>query len=387
MDDIVSRIQTLASEADLAGRARIQSALRSALSGLESPQDTLIQLYNGHLRNAVVRLGISSGLFRSLSQSQDPLSVAQLAKQSGASPQLFERLLRYLASNNIIEEVGQGQFKGNKTTHVLADEKAEILASHSFDFTSRVVQAFPDFIVESGFADVTDVAKTPFQKAFNTDLPCFTWLSQHPEHVESLQQVMKTFQSGEWIVGFGQFEKEALETEHNPERVFFVDVGGGSGHQCVGVSDKYPGLQGRLVVQDLPEVVKHLSEIPGVRIEANDIFQEQNIKGAKFYYLRRIFHDWPDAQCVQILRNLRSAMASDSRILINEVILPETSVPWQSAMADLAVMILLGGRERTRTQWATLAEQSGLQIAHIHEYNDFVTFHSVLVLEIDKVQL
>ncbi|OJI97340.1 hypothetical protein ASPVEDRAFT_49365 [Aspergillus versicolor CBS 583.65] len=385
MDSAISQIQTLAREAGPADKARFQSVLRQALSDLESPQDSLIQLYNGHLRIAVVRLAISSGLFRSLSQSQDALSVTQLAEHCTADYGHIERILRYLASNNIIEEVGQGQFKANKTTHILADGKAGIFASHSFDFTGRIVQAFPEFIIENNYEDVTDGTKTPFQKAFDTDLHCFSWLAQYPELVEQMQQVMKSFRSGDWIQGFDQFEKDALDSEDQSERIFLVDVGGGSGHQCIEVRDRYPGLHGRLVVQDLPEVVKEAPEIPGVKIEANDMFQEQKVKGAKFYYLRRIFHDWPDAQCIQILKNLRSSMASDSQVLIDEVVLPETNVPWQTAMADLAMMILLGGRERTQKQWAALAEQSGLRIAYIHAYNDPVAFHSVVVLELDHV--
>lgn len=47
MDSVISQIQTLAREAGPADKARLQSVLRQALSDLESPQDTLIQLYNG----------------------------------------------------------------------------------------------------------------------------------------------------------------------------------------------------------------------------------------------------------------------------------------------------------------------------------------------------
>lgn len=96
-----------------------------------------------------------------------------------------------------------------------------------------------------------------------------------------MQQVMKSFRSGDWIQGFDELEKEALDAQQDSERVFLVDVGGGSGHQCIEVRDRYPGLHGRLVVQDLPEVVKEVSEIPGVKIEANDMFQEQKAKGKK----------------------------------------------------------------------------------------------------------
>lgn len=98
-----------------------------------------------------------------------------------------------------------------------------------------------------------------------------------------MQQVMKSFRSSDWIQGFDQFEKEALDAEDNSERVFLVDVGGGSGHQCIEVRDRFPGLHGRLVVHDLPEVVKEVLEIPGIKIEANDMFQEQKVIGKGDY--------------------------------------------------------------------------------------------------------
>ncbi|KAL4945873.1 hypothetical protein BDV06DRAFT_229738 [Aspergillus oleicola] len=368
MENIVSQIRALATEADPVGLANIQSALRQALFDLERPQDTLMQLYNEHLRIAVVRIGISSGLFRSLSQSLGPLSVHQLAKQTKISPQLCERITRFLASNKMIDEAGQSHFKANKNTNLLANPAAEAFASHAFDLAGPAIQALPGFIIETGYADVTDSAKTPFQKAFNTDLSCFAWMIQNPEQLGVLQQVMKSWQSSDWMIGFELFEKEAINAEGNSERVFFVDVGGGSGHQCAAVRDKYIGLKGQL----------ELSEVSGVRVEANDFLQEQ-----KFYYLRHVLHDWPDAQCIQILQNLRSAMTQDSRVLINEVTLPETNVPWQSAMADLSMMVLLGARERTREQWAMLAQQSGLRITDVHEYNDSMALSWVIVLEID----
>lgn len=137
--------------------------------------------------------------------------------------------------------------------------------------------------MENNYEDVTDGTKTVFQKAFDTDLHCFSWLGQHPDQVEEMQQVMKSFRSSDWIQGFDQFEKEALDAEDNSERVFLVDVGGGSGHQCIEVRDRFPGLHGRLVVHDLPEVVKEVLEIPGIKIEANDMFQEQKVIGKGDY--------------------------------------------------------------------------------------------------------
>jgi hypothetical protein len=61
----------------------------------------------------------------------------------------------------------------------------------------------------------------------------------------------------------------------------FVDVGGGTGQQCVAVRRKWPGLPGRVVLQDLPAVVAE-AEVPegyGIEVMAYDFFTPQPVKG------------------------------------------------------------------------------------------------------------
>lgn len=101
--------------------------------------------------------------------------------------------------------------------------------------------------------------------------------------------------------------------------------------------------------------------------------------GAKFYYLRRIMNDWPDTECARILRNVAAAMNTDSRILVDEVVLPDTGAHWLATMADIAMMIGLGGKERTTQQWKSLAERVGLRIEEIHPYAA-ATYTSTVVL-------
>lgn len=45
--------------------------------------------------------------------------------------------------------------------------------------------------------------------------------------------------------------------------------------------------------------------------------------------MHKIMHDWPDYECVQILTHLRDAMAVDSRIFINDCIVPDQGSPLQ----------------------------------------------------------
>ena len=123
---------------------------------------------------------------------------------------------------------------------------------------------------------------TPFQKGHDTDLPAFQWLAQQPKLFAALQQVMTAMQSDKWLTDFGLLSKATavLDTAPNThEKPFFVDVGGGHGHQCIQLLEKYPSLRGRLVLQDLPQAVEKLPAIDGVRVMAQDFFEKQSIRG------------------------------------------------------------------------------------------------------------
>lgn len=248
----------------------------------------------------------------------------------------------------------------------------------------------PDFLAENNYQDITDITNTPLQKAHNTSLASFEWFVQNPKHFENLQKVMTSLQGSQWTEDLTIFNEEVQKIPYSApkasEKPFFVDVGGGHGHQCSELGKKYPNLLGRLVLQDLPEGVGGLAPIEGVKVEAYDFFQPQTITGwysktsfqaakrltlsilgAKFYYLRRIMHDWPDKEAAVILRNTAAAMGPDSRILIDDVVLPETGASWLSTLADLAMMAF-GGKERTLAQWNSLASSAGLRVEHVHPY-------------------
>ncbi|KAJ5669145.1 S-adenosyl-L-methionine-dependent methyltransferase [Penicillium macrosclerotiorum] len=383
MDSILDQIRDLSQRSDEAGQLRIQKALRDIQTELQSPKDLLMDLANSFVLIGTIRLGADLGLFRHFASQKEPLTVSQLADLTGASPQLLERFLRYLASTNIIKEVAANQYQANTTTFVLADPKGDAMIYHGFDNHAPTVMAMPAFFAENNYQDIDSVLKTPFQKAHNTTLSSFEWYVKNPEHFENLQKVMTSLEGVEWTVGFNHFESEAKKIPSSlpvsSEKPFFVDVGGGHGHQCIQLGKKYPNLLGRLVLQDLPAAVNKLAPIEGVKAVAHDFFEEQPITDAKFYYLRRIMHDWPDRECSNILRNIASAMSAESRILIDEVVLPDTGAHWQATMADITMMIGLGGKERTAQQWQALADLSGLQIELIHTYTAS-TYTSVIVM-------
>jgi demethylsterigmatocystin 6-O-methyltransferase len=92
-------------------------------------------------------------------------------------------------------------------------------------------------------------------------------------------------------------------------------------------------------------------------------------------------HDWPDNEAEKILRNTAAAMNPDSRILIDDTVLPDTGANWQATMADLSMMAF-GGKERNESQWKLLAKNAGLRVEQIHAYvASTYTAIVVLVLE------
>ena len=77
-------------------------------------------------------------------------------------------------------------------------------------------------------------------------------------------------------------------------------------------------------------------------------------------------HDWPDERCRDILRSIIPAMRPGySKILLNEIVLPNTGCTPFFAAADINMMSILAGMERTHMHWCELIESVGLEVVRI----------------------
>ncbi|KAF7924948.1 uncharacterized protein EAE98_007036 [Botrytis deweyae] len=366
MDAIVTQIQKLTANADEAARKKLIDTLQTLQYNIETPYDTLQRFAGLHLQISAARIGVDLGIFNAIQESKDPISVETLALKTKAAPELLGRILRYLASVGQIKETSKDHFSSSSTTPVLADKNYQGGIHHFFDTVGPVLQQLPDFLAETKYQDITDNSKTALQPTFKTDLPGFIWFPKQPQRFGYFQQVMTVQRAGAvtWLSAFPS-RQELGDFQNKP---VFVDIGGGFGHQCIAVKETFPELSGKLVLQDLPQTLEHVPEINGVEIIVHNFFEPQVIKDAKFYYLRNILHDWPDDKAVIILRNLIPALGPDSRILIDDMVLPNENVHWQAAQLDLTMMSALGSKERTEEQWRSLIDAAGLKILKIIPY-------------------
>lgn len=88
--------------------------------------------------------------------------------------------------------------------------------------------------------------------------------------------------------------------------------------------------------------------------------------GARAYYMRNIFHDWPDAQCKEILSHIAKAMDKEnSKLIINELVVPNKGATVLHGQMDLTMMATFCAMERTESHWFELVESAGLVISKI----------------------
>lgn len=154
----------------------------------------------------------------------------------------------------------------------------------------------------------------------------FEELSEHsPERRQRYSEAMSWMNAGP-----GLEPKYVVDQPLWSSAKTVVDVGGAHGDVSIALAQRYSTI--RCIVQDRAEVAaegqrrlseKHLALDPRVTFTAHDFFTDQPLRDVDVFYLRWILHDWSDAYAARILRGLIPALTPRSRVVVNEMILPE----------------------------------------------------------------
>ncbi|MER6774786.1 methyltransferase [Streptomyces bacillaris] len=281
-----------------------------------------------------------------------PASVESLARDSGADADALNRVMRVLAAEGIFAEGPTGVFGLEPMGKLLCTSTAGSLSNFADLMGGQSYQAWSEAIYS------VRTGKPAFDHVFGQ--PHFDWLAENPEAAADFNRA----QAG--LVSL----RMAPLLEHDWSGVgTVVDVGGGNGALLAALLSRHEHLRG--VLFDLPHVV---GEADPVLREADVLTRCERVGGNFFgalpgggdvYALAQILHDWGTEDAVSILRNCRAAMPAGGRILILEQVIPEDSQPHPAKLLDLHMLVLLGGRERTESDWHDLLAQSGFRIEKI----------------------
>jgi len=155
---------------------------------------------------------------------------------------------------------------------------------------------------------------------------------------------------------------DTSSTEH------VVDVGGASGTIIAALLGKNPALRGTIlelahVVPEARRVVAEHGLSSRCRVMEGDFFK--SVPDADLCILRRIIHDWDDEQSIRILSNCARALRKNGKVVLLERVLPEDECSSQTALADLNMLVLVPGCERTAKQFSDLLKAAGLRLDRI----------------------
>jgi hypothetical protein len=153
-----------------------------------------------------------------------------------------------------------------------------------------------------------------------------------------------------------------------------ADLGGGGGSLIAAILSAHPHLHGVLV--DRPESI----EAAKPRFESGHLASRSKLGAADLraeapppadtYLLKHVLHGYNDTAAGELLRNCRSPMAPDARLLIIEFVLPDVvSAPdphlQPRLFSDLNMLAVTGGKERSASEWKALLQAAGFTMTQL----------------------
>ncbi|XPS77150.1 hypothetical protein M3J07_009187 [Ascochyta lentis] len=356
----------------------LYEAARRLMLSVEDPMSVGSRVQFNARAAAVSQVAIDLKIFELLAKEPSKRwTVGELERHTGAEATLLDRIMRTLAVNNLVFEVAHSVYSASHITARCASAAFRAGLAHSKNLIWPGLQVLPTFLAEIGYKNPHDPSKSASMKGVGFDGDVMVYLKKNPEKAAASYLFMaeNKKEAAKWVDGKVPTNDLILSNEEIADgRVMLVDVGGGSGHQCEALRKAFPHLKGRILVQDLPFMVDRIdmehARTVQFEVVPHDFFQPQPVCGAKVYYMRNVLHDWDDDRASAILSQTRQAMAKDSVIFVDEIILPLVGASSRQVHMDMAVMVFAGAMERTETQWKDLLGSNGFRIRDVWVYDE-----------------
>lgn len=285
--------------------------------------------------------------------ASEPMTATQLAEATGSDARALYRVMRYLASLGIFQADEQERFGLTPMAELLKSDAPDSMRS-----MSRIMGRVGPGTV-SGLLDGVRTGKNPFEMAFGQHL--FEYLPTHPEDAVLFDAAMNGFHGPETDAVLEAYSYDGVST--------LADIGCGNGTVLTATLRRYPSLKG--VFFDQPDVVDRArvaadEDISGRSQFVSGSFFESVPVGADAYQMRHIIHDWSDELSLKILKNIRSVIPSNGRVLIIETIVPEGNDPSVAKLFDMMMLLFPpNGLERTEREFRDLLRAASFTVASV----------------------
>lgn len=283
-----------------------------------------------------------------------PKTINELAASTGAQVESLLRLLRALASFGIFHEDEAGRFRLTP------------LATHLREKTRGSMWALAASIGEpwwwAPWGQLLHSVKTgevAFDYVFGKGI--FQYLTENDQASAIFNENMRamTEAEAEEIIGTYDFSQSQI----------IADIGGGTGALLFAILMSQPNARGVLFdkASVLAEAQARCADLQvGAQCSfvSGSFFHSVPIV-ADLYLLKEILHDWDDQRAVKILNNLRLTMSGGSRLVVIERLIGADNQSSLSKELDIVMLVLTGGRERTKEQYRDLLASAGFKLERV----------------------
>jgi SAM-dependent methyltransferase len=326
--------------------ARIGAAQRG-----NPPPPLLFQMATGYWVSQAIYVAAKLGIADLLTSG--PQSCVALATSTGSDASSLFRLMRALTSVGIFVRVGRDGFALSRLAESLQTDAPGSLRAMVITLGEIHYQAWGSLLHS------IQIGSPAFHDVFGTSL--FDYLRQDIDAADAFNQGMANVSS--------MLAYAVLMAYDFAEISSIVDIGGGQGRLLEKLVQFNPHIKG--TVFDTASTIERAERQLGYdawsrrcSYVSGDFFDSVP-QGADSYLLCGVTHDWDDARAIRILKNCRRAMAEQGKVLIVDMVVPDTPSACFSKLIDLNMLVMNGGRERTKTEFAALLDAADCKLARI----------------------
>ncbi|MFE2377395.1 methyltransferase [Streptomyces sp. NPDC059398] len=260
---------------------------------------SLMSLVMGAMASSAVGTAAQLGIADVLADG--PATVPELAKAVDADAESLGSVLQALTALGVFARDEEGRYVNSPLSEQLRSDHPESVRN-----LAALLCGLYGHAATGGLTEAVRTGKSVMPCAFG--VPLYEYLDQNPESARIFDRAMQ-----DWARPIG-----TILAEHVPfgNVRTVVDVGGGNGTLLKAVLTAHPHLRGvcvdrpdtcrraeaELAASGEPDLVRRLTFQPA------DILHEVPA-GGDLYILKNVLHDWSSESGVQILRNIRKAVA------------------------------------------------------------------------------
>jgi SAM-dependent methyltransferase len=333
---------------------RMSSSNRERMSrqlAAKQPTEQMSQMIRAYWTSQIVgtlaRLGIPDHL------AKGPLGAGEVARLIGCHPGATYRLMRAAIELGLVTSMPDARFVLTALGETLRSDLLDSMRDSAIALTA------PGHWLPWG--QLSEAVRTGRCQTVETlGVELFQYYADNPSEGHAF--------TGAMSVTSRQVADEIAHVVDTSAARLVVDIGGASGTLIAALLNTNPTLMGTIL--DRPDVVSRAKAAVAERglsfrcsVVEGDFFLA--VPDADIYLLKYIIHDWDDDRSIRILSNCARALRPNGRVVLIERLLPDDGTAGPQSLADLNMLAVLPGRERTLGEYAALFARAGLRLNRV----------------------